>query len=63
METTLMGLYIGFRVKGDLVSRFIMGIMKVTLWVMGVIDLLTKFFLTLQERCRSWDVRVLRILF
>ena len=28
--------------SGDLVSRLIMGIFKVTIWVIGVINLLTK---------------------
>ena len=28
--------------KGDLVSRLLMGINGVTIWVVGVIDLLTK---------------------
>ena len=28
--------------QGDLVSRLIMGITRVTLWVMGLINLLTK---------------------
>ena len=29
-------------VQGDLVSRLILGISRVTIWVMGVIKLLTK---------------------
>ena len=29
--------------QGDLVSRLIMGITRVTIWVIGVINLLTKF--------------------
>ena len=29
--------------QGDLVSRLIMGIIRVTIWVIGVINLLTKF--------------------
>ena len=35
---------LGFRVEGqgDLVSRLRMGIIRVTTWVIGVIDLLTK---------------------
>ena len=28
--------------QGDLVSRLIMGIIRVTIWVIGVINLLTK---------------------
>ena len=28
--------------QGDLVRRFIMGIIRVTVWVIGVIDLLAK---------------------
>ena len=28
--------------QGDLVSRLIMGIIRVTIWVMGVMNLLTK---------------------
>ena len=29
--------------SGDLVSKMIMGIIRVTIWVIGVSDLLTKF--------------------
>ena len=34
--------HVGFRVRGGLRSRLIMGIMRVTIWLMGVSDLLTK---------------------
>ena len=29
--------------QGDLVNRLIMGIIRVTIWVIGVINLLTKY--------------------
>ena len=40
-----MGEALGFAYlegQGDLVSRLIMGIMRVTIWVTGVINILTK---------------------
>ena len=41
MDTTIMGLY-RVQGQGDLVSGLIMGITRVTIWVIGVINLLTK---------------------
>ena len=37
METTIL-----FRVRGDSVSRLIMGVTRVTLWTIGVINLHAK---------------------
>ena len=45
-ESTLQHLELGFRVylggQGDFVSRLMIGINEVTIWVVGVINLLTK---------------------
>ena len=46
MTNTIHSLYICISPylegRGDLVSRLIMGIIRVTIWVIGVINLLTK---------------------
>ena len=36
------GGYTGFRIQGDLANGLIMGRTRVTMWVMGVISLLSK---------------------
>ena len=41
METRVMRDYL--EGQGDLVTRLIMGITRVTIWVIGSIDLLTKY--------------------
>ena len=41
-ESWVIGCRVCLEGQGDLVSRLIMGIIGVTIWVIGVIDLLTK---------------------
>ena len=43
MIRSVLGLHAGYlEGQGDLVTRLIMGIIGVTIWVIGVINLLTK---------------------
>ena len=53
--------------QGDLVSRLIVGIVRVTIWVIGIINLLTKSKVTLQVRhgfrFRAQNVRLLQTAF